>query len=93
MFVCGCLCRVKMLQHVVFDPETQSPPVQTPSAEGRKIYMKTAGVCFYAHVQHVVVLVFMILYEGTSSVPFNRTFGNVLRTPTRKNKFFCSFLL
>ncbi len=44
-YICMYLYSVKMLRQVVSDPETQSPPVQSPSAEGRKLYMQTGGVC------------------------------------------------
>lgn len=38
------VCRVKMLWPAVSGPETQNPQVQSLSAEGRKLYMQTAGV-------------------------------------------------
>lgn len=45
MCICMYVHSLKMLRQVVSAPETQSPPVQSLSAEGRKLYTQTAGVC------------------------------------------------
>lgn len=44
-----------MLQRVVSDPDTQSPPAPSPSAEERKLYMQTAGVCFHVHLHYYYI--------------------------------------